>query len=281
MRIRSADGTELALHDFGGHGDPLLMVHATGFCAGAYGPLAALLTSRFHVWGLDVRGHGDSAEPASHTMDWQEAADDVLAALEAIGPSRHGVVGFGHSMGGALLVEAQRRRPGVLRGAWLFEPIVTPPRDEWAATESPLSISARRRRRDFPSRDEALRRYAARSPLGVLRADCLAAYVTEGFRDTDEGVTLKCSPEWEATTFEATGTVVVGDLVDLDLPAVIARGERDDTTVGPAAMALAVADTLPGAVLQRFDHVGHFGPLQDPDTVAEAIIARFADVPGP
>lgn len=274
MRLTSRDGTQLALHEYGGRGRDLLIVHATGFCAGAYRSLAETLTSRFRVFALDLRGHGDSGPSATGSMVWTGMRDDVVSAIEAIGSGD--IVGFGHSLGGAALLMAQASRPGLLAGCWLFEPIVTPQRDEWDADESPLSISARRRRATFPSRAEALARYAGRPPLGLLRADCLAAYVEHGFRDVGDGVTLKCEPVVESATFEAAGAIVAADLVTIDVDAVVARGERGPTDAGPAVMALSVADSLPGATLRRFDHIGHFGPLQDPETIAEAVIDRFS-----
>ena len=36
VRLSSSSGVELELHDLGGSGAPLLIAHATGFCAGAY-----------------------------------------------------------------------------------------------------------------------------------------------------------------------------------------------------------------------------------------------------
>jgi pimeloyl-ACP methyl ester carboxylesterase len=39
-----------------------------------------------------------------------------------------------------------------------------------------------------------------------------------------------------------------------------------------------VVARIPGARLQRLPHLGHFGPLQDPDAIAQAAAAFFADV---
>ena len=59
------DGPRIATYDLGGDGPDLLLVHATGFCAGVWGPVAALLDD-FRVTALDVRGHGRSAAPDVH-----------------------------------------------------------------------------------------------------------------------------------------------------------------------------------------------------------------------
>ncbi|MBA3282791.1 MAG: hypothetical protein H0U29_11225, partial [Acidimicrobiia bacterium] len=52
-------------------------------------------------------------------------------------------------------------------------------------------------------------------------------------------------------------------------------GSRDPDS-GPAAFAPDVAATLSDATLLRYAHLSHFGPFQDPDTIAEDIMASFA-----
>jgi pimeloyl-ACP methyl ester carboxylesterase len=270
VRLSSSAGVELELHDLGGSGTPLLIAHATGFCAGAYLPFAAALVDRFHVWALDFRGHGLSTPPADGDFAWTGMADDVRVAVDAIGGP---VAGFGHSMGGAALAAAELARPGTLRAALLFEPIILPFDD----TGSPnfMAIAARRRRDRFPSRADALARYAHRPPLGTLRADALYAYVEHGFRDDpeadldedlDPGVVLRCTPEAEAATFEGDGKPRVEQMAGVQVPVTVALGERDGD--GPARFAPLVADAFPQGTLRRYAHLGHFGPLEDPPTVA-------------
>jgi pimeloyl-ACP methyl ester carboxylesterase len=197
-----------------------------------------------------------------------------LAAVAAIDAGS--VVGFGHSMGGAALLLAEATRPGTLRGAYVYEPIVMPPMPDGmrAPGASPLAAMSRRRRATFPSRADALMRYATRPTLNVLRADALAAYVEHGFEDTPDGtVRLRCDPEDEAKTFEGAN-VSVEDVREVSVPVTVAMGERDLESA-PAAFAPAVAAALVEAELLSYRHLGHFGPLQDPDTVTEDVLARF------
>ncbi|HWJ63826.1 MAG TPA: alpha/beta hydrolase [Acidimicrobiales bacterium] len=270
MRVPSTDGVELELHDLGGDGPALLIAHATGFCAGAYRPMVPLLAERFHVWGVDFRAHGDATAP--ETITWRGMADDVLAVVDALGGDP--ILGFGHSMGGASLVGAELLRPGTLERAYLFEPIIIPA--EWNDSgpgQNPMSAAARRRRASFGSRDEVLGRYARRPPLGVFRADALAAYVDHGFADAADGtVTLKCTPEHEARTFEAPNKPTIEQVGAVTTPLVIARGERDGE-LGPAAFSGLIADAAPNAELRRYERLSHFGPFEDPDLVAREAIA--------
>ncbi len=268
VTVPSSDGVELALHDLGGEGPQLLIAHATGFCAGVYRPMVPVLGTRFHVWALDFRGHGASTLPdAGGALSWTGMADDVLAVVDHLGGAP--VHGIGHSMGGACLMAAERRRPGTIRAALLFEPIIIP--DHWEKTpgENPLAASARRRRPSFPSRLEALGRYASRPPLSAFRADVLAAYVEHGFVDAPDGsVTLACAPETEAQTFEATGKPTITQMHDVPVPTLVAYGTHDPFP-GPGDFAPLVAAALPNGTERAYPHLGHFGPLQDPDTIAD------------
>ena len=276
MRVPSTDGVELELHDLGGDGPTVLVAHATGFCGGAYRPFAARLASHgHHVWALDFRAHGHSTAPASGDLHWRGMADDVLATVAAIGDGP--VLGYGHSMGGAALAMAELERPGTLRRAVFFEPVIVP--TDWAHMldgDNPLAASARKRRATFGSRPDALARYAGRPPLGAFRADVLSAYVEHGFADQPDGtISLRCTPQHEGDVFDAPGKPTIDTMGAVQTPAQVALGLRDAGR-GPTDFAQAVADALPHGSSHPYRHVGHFGPFQDPDTLADDAAAFFA-----
>ncbi len=270
VRVPSTDDVTLELHHFGGEGPPLLIAHATGFLAEVYRPMLPGLAPHFDVWALDFRSHGDSTTAADGSVSWQGTAYDVLAAVDAM--DRGPVAGLGHSMGGASLLTAELLRPGTLTAAYVFEPIIFPAGMLTEPGQNPLAESARRRRPSFPSRAEALQRYAGRPPLGLFRADVLAAYVDHGFRDHadghDAGVALKCTPELEAATFDAPDKTSIEAIHPVAVPVLVARGEQD-AGPGPADLAGPIAEELPRGELRRYRHLTHFGPLQDPVTVAD------------
>ena len=78
MIVPSTDGVEIAVHDLGGTGPPLLISHATGFHGRCYEPLAHALADRFHSVAFDYRGHGDTPQPDG-PVDWQRYGDDAEA----------------------------------------------------------------------------------------------------------------------------------------------------------------------------------------------------------
>lgn len=271
-QVTSTDGVVLAVHDLGGSGPPLLVCHATGFCGLTYGPLAAELGRAFHVWALDFRGHGDSSAPPVDRFVWAGMADDLEAVVDELFGDRPFAV-VGHSMGGAAALLLERRRPGSLRSAYLYEPIIVPDGQGRLQADNPMAVAAARRRAEFPSKAAALMRYASRTPLGVLRADALAAYVEHGFAELPDGsARLKLLPAHEAATFSAVDVPTLSSMREVNTPTTIAVGAQGEA-YGPAILGPAVAGALPRGRLERYPTLSHFGPLQDPSTIAAAVLA--------
>ena len=89
------------------------------------------------------------------------------------------------------------------------------------------------------------------------------------FVDAPDGsVTLACAPETEAQTFEATGKPTITQMHDVPVPTLVAYGTHDPFP-GPGDFAPLVAAALPNGTERAYPHLGHFGPLQDPDTIAD------------
>jgi pimeloyl-ACP methyl ester carboxylesterase len=266
--VKSNDGSHLAAYELGGRGEVLLIAHATGLCGAMYQLLADDLIDDFRVVALDFRGHGDSTGATAIDLRWDRMAEDVVAVTERIGSAP--IHGFGHSMGGAALLLAERNVPGLFSSLFLFEPIIFP--DDFSTDgQNVMGDAARRRRVEFESRAEVLYRYASRPPFNQVHAGFLAGYVDNGFADQPDGtVRLKCLPEIEAQVFENGRDVKLSTIEHLTTPVVVAVG-HDEPGSNPARMGPPLAEALVEGRLIRYEHIGHFGPLQDPWTVARDI----------
>ncbi len=273
--VQSDDASGIFVRSFGGNGPPLVICHATGFHGAAYGPMAKRLTNDFTVWAIDVRGHGRSPSPASGDFSWNLIAQDVAAGIAAF--SSEPVVAFGHSLGGAALLLAELNQPGMLRAAYLYEPIVFPPGLLIGRTENLMSSRARNRRSMFSSRAEVAWRYAQKPPFARFRTDALVAYVEEGFVDNDDAtVSLACTPEDEAKAFECEDKVTTDLIQGLALPALIAAGHPEDGP-NPARLAPSVVEAMPNATLRAYPQLGHLGPFESPDFVGKEVRNYLAD----
>ena len=104
-RVRLPNGSTIAYRDFGGP-DPVLVLLPGWACVQAmWEPAAAFLNSEFRVVSLDFAGFGQST---AGSCKWtiQEFAENVRAVMENL--QLREVFLVGHSMGGAVALEAAR-----------------------------------------------------------------------------------------------------------------------------------------------------------------------------
>ena len=276
FRVASSDGVSVAVHHLAGDGDrpPLLISHATGFHAHCYVPLARALADRFDCFGADARGHGDTAAPEDWEVDWSAFGDDAAAAATSLAPDG-GLVGVGHSMGGAALLMAAHRHPGLFDRLVLFEPVAHGASDgadiHRADMESlPIVRGARRRRRRFGSRDEAYGNYEDKPPLSVMTPEVLRLYVDHGLREVDGGLELCCDPQLEADIFVRGRENGAWDLLpEIDVPTLVVAGVVEE--MQPARWAAGIAERLPAGRYLELPHLTHLGPFSHPDEVAALV----------
>jgi pimeloyl-ACP methyl ester carboxylesterase len=99
---------ELALHEYGGSGPDLLLLHGGADNLESWRELAPFLVPNFRVFAYDARGHGASPTPGEASVAQMVA--DVFAVADELRLERPLLAG--HSMGGvnALLAAAQDDR---------------------------------------------------------------------------------------------------------------------------------------------------------------------------
>jgi pimeloyl-ACP methyl ester carboxylesterase len=285
-RCTTPDGLDIAVYDFGGEGGDLLLAHATGFCAEVFSPLAGALGDRYHCWGLDLRAHGQSDRPGDGNFAWSGFATDVLSAIDHLGLDQPAA--FGHSCGGASVLLAEEAKPGTFSTLYCFEPVIFPEPDHISVAalgqDNPLSTGARRRRDTFPSAEDAFLNFASKPPFADLDPDVLRCYVEAGFEliPDDEGgdgrsIRLLCRREDEAEVyFQGGAHRAFAHLHEIDCRVTLGCGQATDAFGLPfldadaAQLRHATVEVIPG--------IGHFGPLQQPGLVADAVLRAFETV---
>jgi pimeloyl-ACP methyl ester carboxylesterase len=273
-----AGAVSLVVHAWGGTGDPVLLAHPTGFHGRIWEPVARQLVARGRrVYSFDFRGHGDSDAP-DEDYSWHGFADDALAVATHLDIAQDpALLAAGHSKGGAALLLGEAKAPGTYARIWTFEPIIfpvdspSPPQPEFD-----MATTARKRRNEWSSPDEAFAAYASKPPLDVMTQPSLRAYVDYGLRDRGDGVyELKCSPEVEARVYSmGPNHDAWAKLPSIAAPTLVGYGEQS-RDIGER-LASRIAERLPNGRLQVFPGVGHFGPQQEPDAIVASMVA-FAD----
>jgi len=266
--------------DWGGDGLPAHFLHGNGFCAGTYTPFIRYLVDDLHILASDVRGHGGSDQPrVERVRHWDIFAEDLKILIEQKMSSP--VIGIGHSLGAVTTYMAAAKYPHLFGGIVLIDPVILPRRLLWllAALKFlglggtlPLAKMARRRRRIFKSKQEALRLFAAgRGIFKNWSKEFVQAYLECGLLEKDEKTAvLKCDPELEAQIFESIPLKVWRYAKKIKCPVMAIRGELSDTFFADAAQRL--GDIIADYELQTIPDTGHFPPMEKPQESARLIL---------
>jgi pimeloyl-ACP methyl ester carboxylesterase len=257
--------------DWGGGGDPIVLLHATGFLGRIYAPIARALTRIGHVYSYDQRGHGDSAPAPDDQYDWQRTMDDLQGFIMAMG--FRGVRAFGHSAGATAIGSLACERPDLISRAVLAEPVVfespTAPELGW---RDPFTTSTLKRRRVFDSVEAMFQNFDRKPPFDTWDKAMLRNYCEFGTRLNAEGKReLKCKPEIEARFYETSHDFDgLGRILRAPVPLLILFGAKSDS------LGITLSDSIASKrKLGRVENVadtGHFMPMEKPAAIAQMAI---------
>lgn len=284
-------------------GDPIkpyaaVWLHATGFNAMTYQSMLAPLGLRARVAALDLRGHGRSTMPAKGGLaSWNKYRDDVIEFLENEAPQ--GVVLGGHSMGGCVALLVAGKRPDLVKGLVLADPVILSRRTyfwnhvfppvNWLIARNGMAARARKRRAEFNSFREALDGYSGKAAFKSWREPFLADYLLDGLERADDGSAdaekqswkLLCTPKWEAKTFGAQRHAPWSALAKVrkkKIPIVILRPNRD--SVISDKVRAEIIQKNPSLMMRAVRGTSHFLPMEAPYEIRDqlsAFIARLVE----
>ena len=272
-------GGRLHYLDWGGCGPQAHFLHGNGFCAGTYTPFIKHLANDLRVIASDVRGHGGSDfDGIQPVRSWRVFAEDLKVIVERT--TRPPIIGMGHSLGAVSTCMAAASFPRLFNTVVLVDPVFLMPRR--LATirlmrtlglqgRLPLARAARRRRKTFRSKAEALRRLlSGRGIFKTWSPEFVEAYLECGLLEKEpESAVLKCDPELEARIFEAIPLDVWSYVRGLRCPVLAIRGEQSDVFLAGAAdrMKRLAAD----GEVATIAGTGHFPTMEKPEECAEVI----------
>jgi pimeloyl-ACP methyl ester carboxylesterase len=107
----AVNGLEM-YYEIHGKGEPLVVLHGAFMTIGVMGALVTDLAETRQVIGVELQGHGHTAD-VDRPLSYEQMADDVAALLRHLGIERADV--FGYSMGGGTALQLAMRHPTLVR----------------------------------------------------------------------------------------------------------------------------------------------------------------------
>ena len=239
-----------------GIGRDVIVVHGFQNDHSAWDPFVERLDlEQTRVTALDLVGCGSSSGATSWTRcTINEYAHDVIAVCDALDLTAP--VAIGHSLGGAIVLDAALTHPNRFRGAVLVAPASTSGLD-FLPDEAAFEALAH----PTPDQQRALARAAFRSPPAD---DDFAALMDVIARATPQHI--------EGAARAMRDFTRQADLPRLAIPTLLVCGDRDRHV--PLANHLATQQGIPRCGLQVYFDVGHVPFAEVPDRFA-ADVTRF------
>ena len=265
--------------EWAGTGDPILLLHATGFHSRCWNQVVKHLPGR-HIYAVDLRFHGAS----SHTgeTDWRVMAEDIHLLIEKLNLTH--LVGVGHSIGGHLIARAAARSPERFKHLVLIDPVIMSP-ERYAkfqkfsgglqAKDHPVS----RRKNQWRDAQEMYERFQGRAPFNTWQPAVLRDYCDYALRpaDDDDLRQLACDPVNEAGIYvnQQGNEAILKELPRIITPVTLLRappGENSLPNLSTSPTWPGLAAVLPNCREVYLPQLNHFIPMQDPALVANYII---------
>ncbi len=259
---KATNGDVTLYYEDEGSGPPVLLIHGHTLDRRLWDSVAPpLVAAGLRVLRMDLRGHGLSSRPdAGYHLSHH--ASDVAAVLDAAaaGP----ILGVGHSIGGAVVLEVAVTMAQRLAALVLVSPVMPDRPFEPAFMENLREVARVIRSEGVPA---AMEGPWARSPLfeySYRRPEIrqAAAAITRDFPGAEYLAAQRDRVE-RSWSFPDR-------LTEISLPTVVAVGENE--LPGFRAYAEEAVVGIPGARLEVFENCGHLLPLESPERVATIIV---------
>ena len=268
--------------------EPMLCVHGLGGSAHNWTDFAGVLRPHFAIEAIDLPGHGRSAPAAGNDYSLKAHARVVVDYIRQSG--RGPVHLVGNSMGGAVSVVVAAEHPEVVRTLTLISPAVPDNR----IRAFPLRHDPRAALLVVPGVGELAlrqmnRRYSPEQRVAGTIALCFAdrhRYPEARLREAASEARARLSMPWGNTAFLRSMRGLVGaqfikgrvgwsTLRAIEAPTLVLWGDTD-RLVAPD-LAPYVAAAIPNSRLDVLEHVGHTAMMEQPETVARAVLALVED----
>ena len=260
-------------------GQQVLLVHATGFHARCWDQVVAKLPDDWHIFAVDMRGHGrsDNVEP----FTWAQFGDDLGLVCEAL--KLTDAIGVGHSMGGHCVTHVAGHNSRYFKHLVLVDPVIFAPdlyqKRDHQQYESVHDHPVARRRGHFASVEAMRERYVDRMPYKIWQREVFEDCCQFGLLPaaSGDGLDLACPGYVEASIYMGNFDANLYQLLPKMKypPWCLGLIRKTRTVWGNGFFVIANLARAGGPVSEGQDvhlpELTHFIPMQDPQLVADFI----------
>ena len=264
--------------------NPIIFFHATGLNAATYLNLLTKIFEDFDgersIYAFDQRGHGLSLAEADHTKlkSWKQFSKEAISFLNSL--DHESVDLMGHSMGGIVASEVASQLKLKVQNLIMLEPVLYyAPKDVIKLklknflkfddlSASNKSSSAKQRRNNFASFEEAIEHFTGRAMFASWPEESIMNYLEGGLVKKEGSFFLSCDPAWEAKTFETVTFDTFRFLKKATCPVLIIRGDKETSTFTDEAKdALLNKDRI---LIEEYKGT-HFLPIENVELVSSRV----------
>ena len=264
--------------------NPIIFFHATGLNAATYLNLLTKIFEDFDgersIYAFDQRGHGLSLAEADHTKlkSWKQFSKEAISFLNSL--DHESVDLMGHSMGGIVASEVASQLKLKVQNLIMLEPVLYySPKDVIKLklknffklddlSASNKSSSAKQRRNNFASFEEAIEHFTGRAMFASWPEESIINYLEGGLVKKEGSFFLSCDPAWEAKTFETVTFDTFRFLKKATCPVLIIRGDKETSTfTDEAKNALLNKDRI---LIEEYKGT-HFLPIENVELVSSRV----------
>src|SRR5437870_7170336 len=244
-------------------GHTVVLSHCWTGTRATWEPVAARLVARgCRVVLYDQRGHGASTM-GTGALTVDHLGDDLAAVLEAV--DAHDAVLAGHSMGGMALQALAVGRPDVVAEG--VKAMVLAGTAGFGVAAGPLSAPVR-----FVTGDRRVERLMAGRLGPVLSRGAVGRHPRHAHLVATRDAWMSLPTDVRRQFLIALQAIdFPAGLAGVAVPTTVVVGSRDLLT--PPRLARGIANAVPGARLVEVPGAGHMLPYEEPDLLAEIILA--------
>ena len=257
----AAGDVEIAVTEFPNPGrPPVVLLHGIGSRGQSWWPVIDPLAARFHLYQLDLRGHGASGKPSAGYL-MEHYAADLNAALDTLDLQGDETRVMGHSLGGLVALYWASERPSRAAALVVEDPSLRVPPDIVEAFDGWQQLAAL-----TPAQAAAW--YRQEYP-DWSDADCLRR--AETITSTAPGVFAELRAEAQAAL--ATGTTDrMPILSGVQIPTLLLYGNVELGSMVAPADAERFVQTIPRGRAIQVPGAGHNLHRDASDAFLEAVI---------